>query len=255
MTLHKWITEHNDLREKVLRTVPAGVNIRVPPSIHIRIQDLRDETALVDDIWMSDDDNPAPLWMTSDDVRSGIRGMHVKDRCEEELLRVRMEGENLYRWFCDEMQAVAAAALQEDSESPHFGQLLARCLTYLDIPVQHAILQQLRDISALRFGWDYSDVGHERWNVVAEGHWGRVRDLPAYREGVWTANQDVHREFCGQAPLIHAVDAPEVLLEVDEDDDVAQPWHEALADDLGVDDFGGLYPIDDAEIDAGLAAF
>ncbi|KAF8149681.1 hypothetical protein K438DRAFT_1910421 [Mycena galopus ATCC 62051] len=64
-----------------------------------------------DEIWqevgLNDaEDRPAP-WITDDNVRSGIRAMLQRDRCQEEAPRLLRERRHLQIWFSEEWEAVA----------------------------------------------------------------------------------------------------------------------------------------------------
>ncbi|KAF8177163.1 hypothetical protein K438DRAFT_1978804 [Mycena galopus ATCC 62051] len=64
-----------------------------------------------DEIWqevgLNDaEDHPAP-WITDENVRSGIRAMLQKDRCQEEAPRLLRERRHLQIWFSEEWEAVA----------------------------------------------------------------------------------------------------------------------------------------------------
>jgi hypothetical protein len=50
-----------------------------------------------------------PLWLCDDKVRSGIRAVLQKDRCNEEAPRLLRERKHLQIWFATEWQAVAEA--------------------------------------------------------------------------------------------------------------------------------------------------
>ncbi|KAJ3739920.1 hypothetical protein DFH05DRAFT_1377465, partial [Lentinula detonsa] len=51
--------------------------------------------------------NP-PAWLTDKDVKSGIKGILLRDRCDEELRRLKHECIALYHWLSEEWQVVNA---------------------------------------------------------------------------------------------------------------------------------------------------
>ena len=55
------------------------------------------------------DDSRVPLWLGDEDVRAGIRFLHLLQRCEEEELRLRDERCGLQEWVYDEWKALSAA--------------------------------------------------------------------------------------------------------------------------------------------------
>lgn len=70
-----------------------------------------------DDIWLDigigyDDEvneTVPPLWLSSDDVRVGIRAMTDRDRCLEEQKRLLKERNAMQVWFSEEWKVVNAA--------------------------------------------------------------------------------------------------------------------------------------------------
>lgn len=54
----------------------------------------------MEDVWITPcEDSKLPLWLEDADVRNGIRAMLKVDRCQEEQRRLRIESENMCRWF------------------------------------------------------------------------------------------------------------------------------------------------------------
>lgn len=53
---------------------------------------------LTDDHDVSD----PPAWLANDAVRDGIRALLLKDRCEEEIIRLNKERDALQEWFAEE---------------------------------------------------------------------------------------------------------------------------------------------------------
>ncbi|KAJ3817212.1 hypothetical protein F5880DRAFT_1618497 [Lentinula raphanica] len=65
-----------------------------------------------DNIWQdvgldetSDGQNP-PLWLCDENVRRGIRSILLRDRCDEEFLRLKHEMQSLQQWMWEEWQVV-----------------------------------------------------------------------------------------------------------------------------------------------------
>ena len=54
------------------------------------------------DLGLDEEDEEPPVWLTDDRVRSGIRAMLQKDRCEEEAPRLLRERRHLQMWFATE---------------------------------------------------------------------------------------------------------------------------------------------------------
>jgi hypothetical protein len=76
-----------------------------------KLFDLDVDDAIWDDIGLGESDNlvDIPLWLSDDQVRTGIRGILLRDRCDEELQRLRYELTVLGEWFEEEWDALAFA--------------------------------------------------------------------------------------------------------------------------------------------------
>lgn len=64
-----------------------------------------------DAIWQDlgldgDEQGVAPLWLSDEKVRAGIRALLQKDRCKEEAPRLLREWRHLQMWFATEWRAV-----------------------------------------------------------------------------------------------------------------------------------------------------
>lgn len=69
-----------------------------------------------DDIGLSDSDDSTdiPLWLSDDQVRTGIRGILLRDRCDEELGRLKYELLVLGEWFGEEWDTLALSMSTTD---------------------------------------------------------------------------------------------------------------------------------------------
>jgi hypothetical protein len=81
-------------------------SIPIPQSLPTDLGTLRDSVELMEDVWISRSQGPIPRWLEDPDVRDGIRAMLKQDRCLEEKQRLRIEADNLCRWFGREVAAV-----------------------------------------------------------------------------------------------------------------------------------------------------
>ena len=87
-------------------------NAVVPRSIPMdNLFNLDVDDAIWDDIGLGDSDNLAevPLWLSDEQVRTGIRGILLWDRCNEELTRLKRELSVLGEWFREEWETVVLA--------------------------------------------------------------------------------------------------------------------------------------------------
>ncbi|RXW14843.1 hypothetical protein EST38_g11010 [Candolleomyces aberdarensis] len=78
-------------------------NIPVPEPLPTDVHELRDESHLMEDVWIERTVGRTPRWIESPEVRTGIQAMLTLDRCKEERLRLGKEADNMCRWFGDEL--------------------------------------------------------------------------------------------------------------------------------------------------------
>ncbi|KAH7091862.1 hypothetical protein BKA62DRAFT_786834 [Auriculariales sp. MPI-PUGE-AT-0066] len=75
------------------------INFPLPQPLPPNILSLRDDPALLEDVWLGSSEDNAPLWLTDPKVRIGIRAMHILDRCNEESARLEREQAQLTDWL------------------------------------------------------------------------------------------------------------------------------------------------------------
>ncbi|KAJ3816745.1 hypothetical protein F5880DRAFT_1618976 [Lentinula raphanica] len=87
------------------------------------------ELDIDDNIWLdvgfgSDEEEEEgmapPLWLSNDNVRTGIRAMTDRDRCLEEQVRLLKERSSIHLWFNEEWQVVKAAISENEDENIKF---------------------------------------------------------------------------------------------------------------------------------------
>lgn len=112
--------KYNELCSKMtglIQSRRAPANAVAPKPIVIKeLFSLDVDDSIWDDIGLSDDDDTAepPLWLCDEHVRTGIRGILLRDRCDEEFLCLKHELLALKEWFMEEWLIVARA--MEDTE-------------------------------------------------------------------------------------------------------------------------------------------
>lgn len=84
-------------------------NIPLPLPLPTKLADLRDQSSLMEDVWITPSESKPQPWLDDPDVRSGIRAMIKLDRCTEEQRRLGEESDNLCSWFRRELGAVELA--------------------------------------------------------------------------------------------------------------------------------------------------
>lgn len=95
-----------------------GSNIPIPLPLPIKLTELRDNSSIMEDVWITPSTSKPPPWLEDTDVRAGIRAILKVERCIEEQKRLGIESDNLCRWFGRELGAVELALLNESSKSP-----------------------------------------------------------------------------------------------------------------------------------------
>lgn len=84
-------------------------NIPLPLPLPTKLADLRDNSSLMEDVWIIPSKTTPQPWLEDVDVRMGIRAMLKADRCLEERRRLGREADNLCRWFGRELSAIELA--------------------------------------------------------------------------------------------------------------------------------------------------
>ncbi|KAE9387085.1 hypothetical protein BT96DRAFT_1005472 [Gymnopus androsaceus JB14] len=135
--------KYNELCSKMtglIQSRRAPANAVAPKPIVIKeLFSLDVDDSIWDDIGLSDDDDTAepPLWLCDEHVRTGIRGILLRDRCDEEFLRLKHELLALKEWFMEEWLIVARA--MEDTE---------------DMNLLHQLRERRRDLARMYVVWD-----------------------------------------------------------------------------------------------------
>jgi len=107
--LMKSIRKFNAYCEKLDNLYDPASNIPLPLPLPTKLTELRDNSSLMEDVWITPSEGKPPLWLEDSDIRGGIRTMVKLERCVEEQRRLGMESDNLCRWFGRELGAVELA--------------------------------------------------------------------------------------------------------------------------------------------------
>ena len=107
--LQNAIRKFNTYCETLRVLAPPDCSIPIPHLIPLELSDLKDNTDLMEDVWIEPSQVPLPPWLDSANVRKGINAMLKIQRTEEELQRIGWEADNLLRWFSDEAVAMQVA--------------------------------------------------------------------------------------------------------------------------------------------------
>ncbi|KAF9479003.1 hypothetical protein BDN70DRAFT_807721 [Pholiota conissans] len=84
-------------------------SVPLPLPLPTKLADLRDDSSLMEDVWITPLEKASQPWLDDPDVRSGIRALIKLDRCIEEQRRLGHESDNLCAWFRRELGAVELA--------------------------------------------------------------------------------------------------------------------------------------------------
>ncbi|KAJ3714856.1 hypothetical protein C8R42DRAFT_590975 [Lentinula raphanica] len=102
---------------EMIRLKRAPANAVAPHPIQPKeLFSLDIDDSIWDDIGLGDDDDGhhAPEWQSNDQVRAGIRGILLRDRCDEEQRRLLHERTKMREWFAEEW-----AGLQRTIDNLH----------------------------------------------------------------------------------------------------------------------------------------
>ncbi|KAK7064632.1 hypothetical protein R3P38DRAFT_2492092 [Favolaschia claudopus] len=115
--LLKAINKFNAGCETLEKLRPPHCSIPSPSPLSTQLNGLCNDPTLHEDVWITPSQGPIPRWLNDEDVRDGIRSLHVLDRCSEEVVRLNLERDNLRRWLSEEV-AIVEQAKQAMGDSP-----------------------------------------------------------------------------------------------------------------------------------------
>ncbi|KZV97326.1 hypothetical protein EXIGLDRAFT_764453 [Exidia glandulosa HHB12029] len=108
--LQRAISRYNKLCARLERLRPNGSTFPLPEPLSTDLKKVRDDGAYLQDVYVSQNVGPAPLWVTDPTLRSAIRAMHVLQRCDEEEQRLSRETANYHHWLIRHSTALCLAA-------------------------------------------------------------------------------------------------------------------------------------------------
>lgn len=109
------LARYNDLCARLKDLLPEGSTFPLPQPLSTELAKLKDDPALLEDVWMSGDVGASPAWLTDADVRRAIRAMHICDRCAEESKRLDVEASSLQTWMVGQIRVLDSALQDPDS--------------------------------------------------------------------------------------------------------------------------------------------
>ncbi|KAJ7432427.1 hypothetical protein B0H11DRAFT_2165331 [Mycena galericulata] len=159
-SINKLVAAYNKLCEKIrtliaAKQAPKGAVPPVPvPAKGIYQLDVDD--VIWQDLGLDDEeDSTPPLWLSNDNVRSGIRALLTKDRCEEEAPRLLRERGHLQTWFSREWKTVreAISLSEEGTPMPSVSVRLYLQLTTAQAPVRYQLELRREELLQLCVLW------------------------------------------------------------------------------------------------------
>ncbi|KZV81838.1 hypothetical protein EXIGLDRAFT_627886, partial [Exidia glandulosa HHB12029] len=116
------LNRYNGLCDDLKRLLPDGRDFPLPQKLPTDFALLKDDPALLEDVWLSGVPGDSVPWLMDARVRRGIRAQHIVDRCEEEYARVETEESNLFAWITAKSAAIHVALSHPSSAltSVHF---------------------------------------------------------------------------------------------------------------------------------------
>ncbi|KAG2008989.1 hypothetical protein CC2G_014365 [Coprinopsis cinerea AmutBmut pab1-1] len=105
------IERFNTHRAQLVKLIKPEWGIVLPRELPVNLTELRDHSDLMEDVWLTPATGgaPPPRWLESVDVRRGIRAMLTLERCQEEIVRLNLEADNMCRWYGREIASVEVA--------------------------------------------------------------------------------------------------------------------------------------------------
>ncbi|KAJ7832793.1 hypothetical protein B0H14DRAFT_3711922, partial [Mycena olivaceomarginata] len=91
------------------RLRPSTCHIPIPSPLPTRLNGLRTDPTLHEDVWIEPCVGRIPRWLDDENVRDGIRALHIFDRCREEGARLNAERCNLRGWLEQELAIISRA--------------------------------------------------------------------------------------------------------------------------------------------------
>ncbi|KAI0059012.1 hypothetical protein BV25DRAFT_1809822 [Artomyces pyxidatus] len=91
--------------------------IPIPRPLSTQLEVLREDSYLLEELWITPIVDSCPRWLEDKNIRKGIRAMLKIDRTKEETTRLTREASNLFRWFGRELAGIEVAASDPSSEN------------------------------------------------------------------------------------------------------------------------------------------
>ena len=146
------IRKSNQYCQRLHELHDSSIIIPIPSPLSMKLNDLRNDPTLLEDVWISPCIGEAPQWLEDPEARDGIRALLKRDQCQEEQCRLGRDADNMCRWFGRELTATELALQQ-----PWCMSSIRACFDKLNQPtdsVYGSLLRQRREsIQNLQDRW------------------------------------------------------------------------------------------------------
>jgi hypothetical protein len=139
-----------------------------------------------DDIWLDvglgyeEDDTIPPLWLSNDMVRTGIRALLDRDRCQEDWARIQGERNAMQEWFHEEWRVVHTSMDRGKSISTVGVALFLITFQDLGADIEYQLQMRKNRLCRLFVAWERTVVGVPTGDNLPE--WGPLEeDISMYR--------------------------------------------------------------------------
>lgn len=110
------IKKYNGYCTTLQETADPSWNIALPRALTVKIDGLKDDPELYEDVWVERGDVAPPRWLTDGNVRNGIRAQLRLLRCQEERNRLYIEADNLVQWYKLRRTSLARVSQHSDGK-------------------------------------------------------------------------------------------------------------------------------------------
>ena len=115
--LQNAIWKSNLYCEKLKRLAPQDCSILIPQKLSLLLSEIRDNSNIIEDVWIEVAPIPSPPWLVNLNIRKGISTVLEINHTEEEALCIGWKANNLSCWFVEEAVSIQISASLLESSS------------------------------------------------------------------------------------------------------------------------------------------
>lgn len=146
------IKKFNRYCEQMAKLHDPEWGIPLPEPLPLTLDQLRNNSLLMEDVWITRSPGMIPPWLEDSNIRAGIRAMLQLDHCIEERWRLGVEADNLCRWFGRDLLATTIAIVLPMSK-PLLANTKYGSHFYTDEPLQQLLVSHRNELLALKSRW------------------------------------------------------------------------------------------------------